>query len=201
MLLTHVAPSETFGIGFECFEEPTICKEFDFNDEDAVPITSENVEERAEIFASFFVDQFSSSFKHNLFLLPLRLSHSALGTKEGTENTFESFQTLFDHINQTPELKIKIRFATLSEFFTELHGRVESGLVLPVVSRSDDFSLNENDPELQSRLFYSLPSVRQMIQSTSSIIRSTQHLFSLALSQLFVAFFISFSLSFFVDRI
>jgi hypothetical protein len=160
-----------------CGPDWDICAEFDFERQQAKPITPSNVEERA----TTLLHQYRSKalhFKHNNVLIPLG-DDFKYKTLEMTLDIFNNYQTLFDHINSNPKFQVDIKFATLSEYFNAIHSSMDASLSFPVYN-GDFFTYSDRENEYWSGYFTTRPYVKSLSRQTESEIKYTESLYALA---------------------
>ena len=111
-MLTHMLAYKLYDIPNTCGPDWDVCAEFDFERPVAVPVTYKNAGERAAIL----IDQYrrkAEAFQHNNLLMPLGDDFKYKNI-EITRKMMSQYQLLFDHINSNKDMKVSIRFATLS---------------------------------------------------------------------------------------
>ena len=175
-MLTHMLAYKLYDIPNTCGPDWDVCATFDFERPVSKAITASNVEERAKTL----LDQYRKkhkAFSHNNLLVPLGDDFKYKNI-DITRKMMDSYQKMFDYINSQPSLKAKIRFATLSEYFSALKHSVKSSEKLPRYD-GDFFTYSDTDNDYWSGYFTTRPFLKKTIRTTENQLRTAQILFSL----------------------
>ncbi|XP_034752948.1 alpha-mannosidase 2 [Etheostoma cragini] len=188
----HMMPFYSYDVPHTCGPNPAVCCQFDFHRLPGgrvfcpwrippQPITEQNVQERALLL----LDQYRQ--KSRLFLSPVLMVQLGDDFRfvEASEwdAQFTNYQKLFDYFDQHPELHVKARFGTLSDYFSALTRRVASGPSLPTV-RGDFFTYADRDDHYWSGYFTSRPFYKRLDRRLEATLRATEILFSLTLAEM-----------------
>uniref|UniRef100_A0A8P4GGG6 Alpha-mannosidase n=1 Tax=Dicentrarchus labrax TaxID=13489 RepID=A0A8P4GGG6_DICLA len=189
----HMMPFYSYDVPHTCGPNPAICCQFDFHRLPGgrvscpwrippQPITEQNVQERALLL----LDQYRQ--KSRLFHSPVLLV--SLGDDfrfvESSEwdAQFSNYQKLFDYFDQHPELHVKARFGTLSDYFKALRRRLTAaGTTLPTL-RGDFFTYSDRDDHYWSGYFTSRPFYKRLDRTLEATLRATEILFSLTTAEM-----------------
>ena len=125
-------PFYSYDVPHTCGPDPKICCQFDFRrlpgggvacpwHVPPVAIDSGNVKQRAEIL----LDQYRKKaqlYRSNVVLAPLGDDFRYEKTFE-TQVQYDNYEKIMNYINSHPELKAKIKFGTLQDYFTAVAKR------------------------------------------------------------------------------
>uniref|UniRef100_A0AAQ5YTU4 Alpha-mannosidase n=1 Tax=Amphiprion ocellaris TaxID=80972 RepID=A0AAQ5YTU4_AMPOC len=189
----HMMPFYSYDVPHTCGPNPAVCCQFDFHRLPGrrvfcpwrvppQPITDQNVQERALLLLDQY-RQKSQLFRSPVLLVPLGDDFRFVETSEW-DVQFTNYQKLFDYFEQHPELHIKARFGTLSDYFQALHRRLgAAGTSLPTL-RGDFFTYADRDDHYWSGFFTSRPFYKRLDRTLEATLRATEILFSLTLAEM-----------------
>ncbi|XP_063745968.1 alpha-mannosidase 2 [Eleginops maclovinus] len=189
----HMMPFYSYDVPHTCGPDPAVCCQFDFHRLPGgrvfcpwrippQPITEQNVQERALLL----LDQYrrkSRLFRSPVLFVPLGDDFRFVESSEW-DAQFRNYQKLFDFFQTRPELHVKARFGTLSDYFEALQRRlVARGTALPTV-RGDFFTYADRDDHYWSGYFTSRPFYKRLDRTLEATLRATEILFTLTLAEM-----------------
>nr|XP_046230871.1 alpha-mannosidase 2 isoform X2 [Scatophagus argus] len=192
-IMCHMMPFYSYDVPHTCGPNPAICCQFDFHRLPGrrvfcpwrippQPITEQNVRERALVLLDQY-RQKSRLFRSPVLLVPLGDDFRFTESSEW-DVQFSNYQKLFDYFNQHPELHIKARFGTLSDYFEALRRRLSAaGATLPTL-RGDFFTYADRDDHYWSGYFTSRPFYKRLDRTLEATLRATEIIFSLTLAEM-----------------
>ncbi|XP_035995760.1 alpha-mannosidase 2 [Fundulus heteroclitus] len=189
----HMMPFYSYDVPHTCGPNPAVCCQFDFHRLPGgrvscpwrippQPITEQNIKDRALLLLDQY-RQKSRLFRSPVLLVPLGDDFRYVESREW-DAQFSNYQRLFDYFDQHPELHIKARFGTLSDYFAALHRRLSAaGTSLPTL-RGDFFTYADRDDHYWSGYFTSRPFYKRLDRTLESTLRATEILFTLTLAEM-----------------
>nr|XP_044988386.1 alpha-mannosidase 2 isoform X1 [Jaculus jaculus] len=194
-IFCHMMPFYSYDIPHTCGPDPKICCQFDFKRLPGgrygcpwgVPpeaISPGNVQSRARML----LDQYrkkSKLFRTKVLLAPLG---DDFRYSEYTEwdLQYKNYEQLFNYMNSQPQLKVKIQFGTLSDYFDALEEaeatKKNGQSTFPILS-GDFFTYADRDDHYWSGYFTSRPFYKRMDRIMESHLRAAEVLYYFALKQ------------------
>ncbi|XP_059214046.1 alpha-mannosidase 2 [Centropristis striata] len=189
----HMMPFYSYDVPHTCGPNPAVCCQFDFHRLPGgrvfcpwrippQPITEQNIKERAGVLLDQY-RQKSRLFRSPVLFVPLGDDFRFVDASEW-DAQFTNYQKLFDYFDKHPELHVKARFGTLSDYFQALQRRLSTaGDSLPTL-RGDFFTYADRDDHYWSGYFTSRPFYKRLDRTLEATLRATEILFSLALAEM-----------------
>uniref|UniRef100_A0AAX7TDF3 Alpha-mannosidase n=1 Tax=Astatotilapia calliptera TaxID=8154 RepID=A0AAX7TDF3_ASTCA len=176
----HMMPFYSYDVPHTCGPNPAVCCQFDFQRLPGrrtfcpwkippKPITDQNVHERALLLLDQY-RQKSRLFRSSVLLVPLGDDFRYVESSEW-DVQFNNYQKLFDYFNQHPELHIKARFGTLSDYFQALHRRLSTTRTTLPKLRGDFFSYADRDDHYWTGYFTSRPFYKRLDRKLEATLR------------------------------
>ncbi|XP_038127924.1 alpha-mannosidase 2 [Cyprinodon tularosa] len=189
----HMMPFYSYDVPHTCGPNPSVCCQFDFHRLPGgrvfcpwkippQPITEQNIKERALLLLDQY-RQKSRLFRSSVLLVPLGDDFRYVESKEW-DAQFSNYQKLFDYFDQHPELHIKARFGTLSDYFAALHRRLSTTGKNLRTLRGDFFTYADRDDHYWSGYFTSRPFYKRLDRTLESTLRATEILYTLTLAEM-----------------
>ncbi|CAH8600926.1 unnamed protein product [Heterobilharzia americana] len=162
-LLAHMFPFFSYDVPHTCGPEPAICCQFDFLRMEKygcpwhtlpVLIDDTNVAARAEILTDQYRKKATLFNNNGLVLIPLGDDFRYQSTHEWNLQ-LDNYNKLIQHINSNSRYRMKIRYATLSDYFKVLTDRMNeahSTMATSFPSLSDYWSGYYNSRPYQKSL-------------------------------------------------
>ncbi|XP_060567946.1 alpha-mannosidase 2-like [Ruditapes philippinarum] len=192
-IFCHMMPFMLYGIPYSCGPNRHVCCKFDFHQKqcfhgkkhtDVLHVTNDNVAELAnELWEQLQMK--SELFRSNVLLLPHGDDFRYKTTEEWDEQ-FENLQTIFNYINDKPEMQMKIEFGTLKDYFKHLHksmGRYKADNDYPVLS-GDFFPYTDRSDQYWSGFYSTRPHFKFLVRQLQQVLRSAEILFTFCMSYL-----------------
>eukprot|EP01132_Coremiostelium_polycephalum_P009271 gene9271-11363_t len=204
-VFTHVLPDDNIDISHTCGPNFEICSLYDFeNGENTVEIGSHNVKQ----LSIHLLEQYkakASGFRTPVVLIPLG-GFSKYSNQKMTDLMFDNYEKIFEYINSNPELKAKISFSTLKDYFDAVkHNTVPLNLapvkkfgleietevqMVPAyqgtpdsreytIFKGDLFPYSNDNQQFFSGLFSSIPSIRQDVTQASTLLHTIERFYAL----------------------
>ncbi|XP_078145165.1 alpha-mannosidase 2 isoform X2 [Centroberyx gerrardi] len=192
-IMCHMMPFYSYDVPHTCGPNPAVCCQFDFHRLPGgrvscpwrlppQPITEQNIQERALLLLDQY-RQKSRLFRSSILLVPLGDDFRFVESSEW-DAQFQNYQKIFDFYNSHPELRVKARFGTLSDYFLSLQRRLDAeGEELPVL-RGDFFTYADRDDHYWSGYFTSRPFYKRLDRVMEATLRASEILYSLALAEI-----------------
>nr|XP_020478113.1 alpha-mannosidase 2 [Monopterus albus] len=192
-IMCHMMPFYSYDVPHTCGPNPAVCCQFDFHRLTGgrvfcpwrippQPITEQNIEERAQLLLDQY-RQKSRLFRSSVLLVPLGDDFRFTESSEW-DAQFSNYQKLFDYFDQHPELHIKARFGTLSDYFEALHRHLTAAETTLPTLRGDFFTYADRDDHYWSGYFTSRPFYKRLDRMLEATLRATEILFSLTLAEM-----------------
>ncbi|TGZ74096.1 hypothetical protein CRM22_001130 [Opisthorchis felineus] len=191
-ILTHMMPFYSYDVPHTCGPEPAVCCQFDFArlQLSKCPwkiqpqvITQNNVAERAQLLADQYRKKAMLFDNDGVLLVPLGDDFRYLSEEEwGLQ--LDNYGRLIQHFNSNPDYRIKLRFATVSDYFNALHQRLKTRANEPHLATEmtqltgDLFTYADRDHDYWSGYFTSRPAEKFLIRHLESELRSAELLYS-----------------------
>ncbi|GAA48315.1 alpha-mannosidase II [Clonorchis sinensis] len=191
-ILAHMMPFYSYDVPHTCGPEPAVCCQFDFARLQRFKcpwkiqpqvITQNNVAERARLLADQYRKKAMLFDNDGLLLVPLGDDFRYLSEEEwGLQ--MDNYGRLIQHFNSNPEYRIKVRFATVSDYFNALHQRLKTRTNEPHLATEmaqltgDLFTYADRDHDYWSGYFTSRPAEKSLIRHLESELRSAELLYS-----------------------
>ncbi|KAA3679008.1 alpha-mannosidase II [Paragonimus westermani] len=193
-IISHMMPFYSYDIPHTCGPDPSICCQFDFVRLDRfhcpwgkppLPISEGNIAERATALRDQYCQKAMLFNNSGVLLVPLGDDFRYLSEKEW-ELQLDNYDQIITYWNSHPQLGIRARFATLSDYFTTLHKRLGShpGMTpvtknLPTLS-GDLFTYADRNQDYWSGLFTSRPNLKSLVRVLESELQAAELLYSYA---------------------
>ena len=176
-MLTHMLAYKLYDIPNTCGPDWDVCAEFDFERPVSKEITANNVLERSKTL----MDQYrkkAKAFSHNNVLIPLGDDFKYKDI-HSTRKMMENYERIFEYVNKNPDrFKIRIRFATLSDYFARVKQSKERK-TLPKYDQ-DFFTYCDEGTDYWSGYFTTRPYLKKLIRVTNSNLRAANILYSIS---------------------
>ncbi|KAL3070889.1 hypothetical protein niasHS_017014 [Heterodera schachtii] len=132
-IVAHMFPFYSYDAPHSCGPDPKVCCQFDFRrlghgpiscpwGVNPVPITADNVAERAQLLADQYRKK-AQLYGHNILLVPLGDDFRFDEDSEWTDQ-YANYKLLFEFMNGKKEWNINARFGTLGDYFDALERRL-----------------------------------------------------------------------------
>uniref|UniRef100_A0A8P4GL75 mannosyl-oligosaccharide 1,3-1,6-alpha-mannosidase n=1 Tax=Dicentrarchus labrax TaxID=13489 RepID=A0A8P4GL75_DICLA len=168
----HMMPFYSYDVPHTCGPNPAICCQFDFH---RLP--------GGRVSSGGGYRQKSRLFHSPVLLVSLGDDFRFVESSEW-DAQFSNYQKLFDYFDQHPELHVKARFGTLSDYFKALRRRLTAaGTTLPTL-RGDFFTYSDRDDHYWSGYFTSRPFYKRLDRTLEATLRATEILFSLTTAEM-----------------
>lgn len=194
-IFCHLMPFYSYDIPHTCGPDPKICCQFDFKRIDGNPdcpwgvrpeaITDGNVVHKAEMLADQYRKK-AQLFRTNVLLVPLGDDFRYDNQRE-VNDQYTNYERLIGYINSHPEMKMKVQFGTLTEFFKALRkhtGTTEHQIPagFPIFS-GDFFTYCDREMDYWSGYYTSRPFHKRMDRVLETNLRVAEVLYSVAVAK------------------
>ncbi|XP_060068985.1 alpha-mannosidase 2-like [Ylistrum balloti] len=189
--LCHMMPFLSYAVPFSCGPDPQVCCKMDFTNSKCyyglqqvppIRVDDSNVAYWSkELWKQF--QKKAELYDHGVLLVPhgddFYYSDSIDWDKQ-----FGNLTKLINYINTQSHMKTKVRFGTLSDYFTSVNKRMthDSSLKMPTLA-GDFFTYNDRADQYWSGYYTSRPHLKHMARKLQSLLRSVEIFFSLCLAQ------------------
>ncbi|XP_021353471.1 alpha-mannosidase 2x-like isoform X2 [Mizuhopecten yessoensis] len=189
--LCHMMPFLSYAIPFSCGPDPQVCCKLDFINskcyygQEKVPpirVDDSNVAYLAEELWEQFQKK-AELYQHGVLLVPHGDDfHYRYSTE--WDRQLGNLTKLMNFINTNPRMNTKIRFGTLSDYFTALAKKSTATEALQIPTLAGDFfTYTDRADQYWSGYYTSRPHLKHMARKIQAILRSVEILFSLCLAQ------------------
>lgn len=192
-MFCHMMPFYSYDIPHTCGPDPKTCCQFDFRRLPGGGITcpwrippqridNNNVAQRSRML----VDQYKKKaqlYRTKVLFVPLG-DDFRYETTFDTHEQFSNYQRLMDYINSHPEIKAKVQFGTLSDYFNALYKATDAEpgsqpKDFPALS-GDFYTYADREDHYWSGYYTSRPFYKNMDRALESHHRAAEIIFSLA---------------------
>ncbi|KAL5469444.1 hypothetical protein EMCRGX_G030699 [Ephydatia muelleri] len=194
-IFCHLMPFYSYDIPHTCGPDPKICCQFDFKRIEGNPdcpwgirpeaITDGNVAHRAEMLADQYRKK-AQLFRTNVLLVPLGDDFRYDGQRE-VQDQYTNYERLIGYVNSHPEMKMKVQFGTLTEFFTALRkhtGATEHQIPAGFPTFTGDFfTYCDREADYWSGYYTSRPFHKRMDRVLETNLRVAEVLYSVAVAK------------------
>jgi len=192
-MFCHMMPFYSYDVPHTCGPEPKICCQFDFRRLPGGGVTCpwriapqqidvNNVAQRSKML----LDQYKKKaqlYRTNVLFAPLG-DDFRYETTFDTHAQFTNYQRIMDYINSHPEMKAKVQFGTLSDYFNALFkatGTEPGGQPKNFPALSGDFyTYADREDHYWSGYYTSRPFYKNLDRELESKHRAAEIIFSLA---------------------
>ncbi|KAF6777630.1 hypothetical protein AHF37_02494 [Paragonimus kellicotti] len=191
-IISHMMPFYSYDVPHTCGPDPSICCQFDFARLDRfrcpwgkppLTISEKNIVERATTLRDQYCQKAMLFDNSGILLVPLGDDFRYLSENEW-ELQLDNYDRLIAYWDSRPQLGIRARFATLSDYFAALHKRLGShpGMTpvtenLPTLS-GDLFTYADRNQDYWSGFFTSRPNLKSLVRVLESELRAAELLYS-----------------------
>lgn len=189
-ILCQMMPFDLYSIKHSCGPDPDVCLQFDFrripgeySESRAIPVTPDKVAERAELLLGQY-GRIGSLFPHNVALVPLgddfRYNHDVEWDQQ-----YENYEKLFTYINSRADWHAEVKFGTVSDYFHEVHKRMNSLGYNSIPTLVGDFHAygdiyGEGRPSYWTGYFTTRPYWKHMCRDLQHWLRSAEVIYTIA---------------------
>ncbi|KAL3875173.1 hypothetical protein ACJMK2_038101 [Sinanodonta woodiana] len=191
IIFCHMMPFLSYGIPFSCGPDEHVCCQFDFYKKkcrrgtkliDAVTVNEKNLETLSwQLWEQ--LQKKSELYRSNVLLVPHGDDFRFLDAAEW-DAQFQNLEKIMGYINNNRNMKTKIQFGTLKDYFQALQGSSRGPRYQHYPSFSGDFfPYTDRDDQYWSGLYTSRPFHKRIARYLQALLRSAEIWFSLIIAR------------------